>query len=75
DSIPTLDGWAVTERLREDPDTAPIPVIILSAHACPKVLARALSVRCDGFLIRPCEPQIVLDEVSRLVGEERPRAS
>jgi CheY-like chemotaxis protein len=64
-SIPGLDGWTVTERLKGDPKTAGIPVIIITAHAFPEDLARAKRVGCDGFLTKPCEPRRVLEEVIR----------
>jgi CheY-like chemotaxis protein len=66
-SIPGLDGWTVTERLKGDPTTAGIPVIIITAHAFPEDLARAKRVGCDGFLTKPCEPRRVLDEVVKLL--------
>jgi two-component system cell cycle response regulator DivK len=66
-SIPGLDGWTVTERLKADPSTEDIPIIIITAHAFPEDLARAKRVGCDGFLTKPCEPRRVLEEVIRLL--------
>ena len=66
-SIPGMDGWTVTERLKHDPDTADIPVIIVTAHAFPEDVARAERVGSDGFLTKPCEPRRVLEEVVRLL--------
>jgi CheY-like chemotaxis protein len=66
-SIPGLDGWTVTERLKNDPETAHIPVIIVTAHAFPEDLARAKQVGSDSFLTKPCEPRRVLEEVVRLL--------
>jgi two-component system, cell cycle response regulator DivK len=67
-SIPGMDGWSVTERLKSSPDTVDIPIIIITAHAFPEDARRAEIVGCDGFLTKPCEPRRVLDEVCRLVG-------
>jgi CheY-like chemotaxis protein len=66
-SIPGLDGWTVTEHLKRDPETAGIPVIIVTAHAFPEDVARAKEVGSDGFLTKPCEPRRVLEEVVRLL--------
>jgi len=66
-SIPGMDGWTVTERLKSDPDTKTIPVIIITAHAFPEDVARARQVGCDSFLTKPCEPRRVLEEVVRVL--------
>ena len=71
-SIPGLDGWTVTERLKGDPETHGIPVIIITAHAFPEDLARAEQVGCDSFLTKPCEPRRVLEEVVRVLESPRP---
>jgi CheY-like chemotaxis protein len=70
-SIPGLDGWTVTERLKGDPETKGIPVIIVTAHAFPEDLARAKQVGCDGFLTKPCEPRRVVEEVVRFLQPAR----
>jgi CheY-like chemotaxis protein len=64
-SIPGLDGWEVTERLRSVPETAAIPVIVVTACAFPEDRLRAESLGCEGFLTKPCAPQRVLAEVRR----------
>jgi CheY-like chemotaxis protein len=68
-SIPGLDGWTVTEMLKDDPGTADIPVIVITAHAFPEDVSRAQSARCEGFLTKPCEPRRVLEEVCKHVGD------
>ena len=67
-SIPGIDGWTATERLRGDPRTANIPVVAVTAHALPEHRARAENLRCDGYLTKPCEPRRLLHEVQRLIG-------
>jgi len=66
-SVPGMDGWRVTELLKDDPHTADIPVIIVTAHAFPEDLRRAEGVGSDAFLTKPCEPRRVLEEVRRLL--------
>jgi CheY-like chemotaxis protein len=66
-SIPGVDGWTATQRLKADPTMADIPVIVLTAHAFPEDRRRAEAVGCDAFLTKPCEPREVLDEVRRHV--------
>jgi two-component system cell cycle response regulator DivK len=66
-SIPGMDGWTVTQRLKADPETRDIPVIIITAHAFPEDVARARQVGSDSFLTKPCEPRRVLEEVLRVL--------
>lgn len=68
-SIPGLDGWTVTEKLKSDAETSDITIVIITAHAFPEDRRRAESVGCDGFLTKPCEPREVLEEVTRLISE------
>ena len=65
-SIPGMDGWTVTRALKEDPSTASMPVIVITAHAFPEDREMAEEVGSDGFLTKPCEPRLVLEEVWRV---------
>lgn len=67
-SIPGIDGWTATERLREDGRTASIPVVAVTAHSLPEDRERARTLGCDGYLTKPCEPRRLLAEVRRLIG-------
>ena len=67
-SIPKIDGWEVTRRLKADPETASIPIIALTAHALASDQAMAQEVGCDGYIAKPAEPRVVLEEVRRRVG-------
>jgi CheY-like chemotaxis protein len=72
-SVPGIDGWTATQRLKADPQMAGIPVIVLTAHAFPEDRHRAKAVGCDAFLTKPCEPRTVLEEVRRqIAGPGRP---
>lgn len=66
-SIPETDGWTVTETLKGDAATRPIPIIVITAHAFPEDHERAEQVGCDAFLTKPCEPRQVLEEVQRVL--------
>lgn len=68
-SIPGMDGWSVSSHLKADPETASIPLIIITAHAFPEDAKKAREVGCDAFLTKPCEPRHVLNEVTRLLAE------
>jgi two-component system cell cycle response regulator DivK len=62
-SLPVMDGWEATRRLKADPATAHLTVVALSAHALAAEGERAREAGCDGFIAKPCIPA---DLVARL---------
>jgi two-component system cell cycle response regulator DivK len=67
-SIPKVDGWEVTRRLKADPATADIPIVALTAHALASDREMAIAVGCDGYIAKPADPVDVLAEVRRRLG-------
>lgn len=66
-SLPHIDGWEVSRRLRSTEPTKSIPIVALTAHAMPGDRERARLEGFDGYLAKPCEPRAVLAEVRRLL--------
>ena len=62
-TMPGMDGFTATERIKEDPLLASIPVLILTAHVFAEYEAKAQAVGCNGFIRKPCLP----DELARAV--------
>ena len=52
-SMPEMDGWEATKRIREDPKTAHIPMIALTVHTLPLEMKRALDAGVDAYLPKP----------------------
>jgi two-component system, cell cycle response regulator DivK len=65
--LPMVDGWVAAERIAAHPDTRSIPVVILSGHAQPEVRKRAADRGCAGFLVKPCEPQRLLEMIASVI--------
>jgi len=70
-SLPVLDGWEATRRLKGDPRTRHIPVVALTGHALDEHSNEARSAGCDAFLAKPCLPEKLLETVRRLLSAVR----
>jgi len=66
-SLPGIDGWEVTQRLKKDPRTRHIPIVALTAHALQEERERAERAGCDAFVAKPCLPEELLAEVERVL--------
>ena len=71
-SMPVVDGWEATKRLRADTRTAHIPVVALTAHDGSGELQRATSAGCNWFVPKPCPPDALITEVRRVLSMPRP---
>jgi CheY-like chemotaxis protein len=67
-SLPGMDGWEATRRLKTDERTCRIPVIALTAHAMSNDRERALISGCDDFDTKPVELARLLDKIEALLG-------
>ena len=66
--MPERDGYEVAAFIKNDPRLAHIPVLLLTGAFEPIDEARAKSVGCDGVLVKPFEPQMVISRVRELLG-------
>jgi two-component system cell cycle response regulator DivK len=69
-SLPVLDGWGATRRIKADATTQSIPLIALTAHAMAGDRDKALQAGCDDYDTKPIELPRLLDKMDRLLGEK-----
>jgi two-component system cell cycle response regulator DivK len=70
-SLPVMDGWEATRRLRSSPDTANLKIIALSAY--PPSAASAHPVPgCDAFIAKPCLPADLVDALVAFLSQHAP---
>lgn len=67
-SLPVLDGWEATRRVKAHPETAGIPVIALTAHAMAKDREDAMAAGCDDFDTKPVELPRLLGKIKAQLG-------
>ncbi|MGH6896363.1 MAG: response regulator [Geminicoccaceae bacterium] len=72
-SLPVLDGWEATRRLKASEATRAIPIVALSAHAMPGDREKALDAGCDDYDSKPINMPSLLAKIRALLpaGSER----
>ena len=70
-SLPGLDGWEATRRIKAAPETRHIPVIALTAHAMTGDREKALAAGCNDFDTKPVELTRLLSKIRSLTPEGR----
>jgi CheY-like chemotaxis protein len=66
-SLPVMDGWEATGRMKANPRTASIPIIALTAHAMDADRARAMAAGCDDFDTKPIDMERLTGKIAALV--------
>lgn len=66
-SLPGMDGLTATQRIKNDPSTADIPVVALTAHAMKDDETRALEAGCDAYLLKPVDTRQFYRTLSEIV--------
>ena len=66
-SLPVMDGWEATRRLKADERTAGIPVVALTGHALAGISDGAREAGCDSFVTKPCLPEDLVLEIKRVL--------
>jgi two-component system cell cycle response regulator DivK len=69
-SLPVLDGWEATRRLKAAPKTRAIPIIALTAHAMAADRDKALAAGCDDYDSKPIELKRLLPKIEALIRRE-----
>lgn len=68
-SLPKIDGWEATRRIKKKEGTRSIPVIALTAHAMSEDREKALEAGCDEFETKPVEFPRLLNKIKTFIGE------
>jgi CheY-like chemotaxis protein len=67
-SLPVIDGWEATRRVKSDDATRGVPVIGLTAHAMAGDREKAMEAGCDDYDTKPVELERLIGKMERLLG-------
>ncbi len=68
-SLPVIDGWEATRRIKADEALQSIPVIALTAHAMRGDAEKARECGCDDYLSKPLDEDLLFEKLTRFLGE------
>ena len=68
-SLPVMDGWEATRRVKSDGATRNVPVIGLTSHAMSGDREKAIEAGCDDYDTKPVELDRLIGKIERLVGK------
>lgn len=68
-SLPMMDGWEATRRLKADPKTAGIPILVLTAHALTSDRAKSIEAGCDDYDTKPVDFSRLLGKMEALLSK------
>jgi two-component system cell cycle response regulator DivK len=67
-SLPVIDGWEATRRLKANDDLKHVPVIALTARAMMGDEAKARACGCDDYLAKPLDEDLLFEKLDRFLG-------
>jgi two-component system, cell cycle response regulator DivK len=70
--MPRVDGWTLTREIKDNPRTRDVRVVVVSASVRAEDRLAAEQAGADAFLGKPCDPQMIVNELTRLLTDETP---
>jgi CheY-like chemotaxis protein len=74
-SLPVIDGWEATRRIKSNQHLSHIPIIALTAHAMVGDAEEALAAGCDDYLTKPLDEDLLFEKLDKLLGADDERTS
>lgn len=65
--LPVIDGYEVCRRLKSDEELKAIPIIFMTASSAGKVAEKTKELKADDYIIKPFEPEVLLEKVKKFI--------
>ncbi len=69
--LPDIDGYEVLNRIRANEETDSIPVIAMTSYAMAGDRERLLNAGCNGYIEKPIDPELVMQQIQQVIGDTR----
>jgi len=69
-TIPEIDGWHLAQQLKQDPATAKIPLLAMTAHILPGDRKKAMDSGCDGYITKPLDIPNFIPTIEKYIKNE-----
>jgi CheY-like chemotaxis protein len=66
-AMPGIDGYEICSKLKSNPETANIPILMLTALALAQDKKHSLECGADAFVFKPFDPQNIIEEIEKLI--------
>ncbi len=70
-TIPEIDGWHLAKQLKQDPATAGIPLIAMTAHILPGDRKKAIDSGCDGYITKPLDIPNLIPTIEKHIKKQK----
>nr|ADC35812.1 response regulator [uncultured bacterium 66] len=70
--MPRVDGWTLTKEIKQNPRTRAVRIVVVSASVRPEDRLAAEDAGADSFIAKPCDPQEIVSELTRLLTYDTP---
>ncbi len=70
--LPAMDGHEVARRLKEQPETRDIPIVVVTSYAMPADRERVLANGCEGYIEKPIDPDTFVSEIEQYLPTSPP---
>jgi len=67
--LPSMDGFEICQRSKEDPETRHIPIIFLTAQPQPAAVARGMALGAAAYLIKPFDPTTIVGQINEALAK------